>query len=199
MLKILVSIVFLSAVAATFAEAQTGSALDAHSLQVIRHGFYEAIESHKKTDEMLHYIDTHFTGDTIDRIPLLEAYAGILHALKAKHVFSPFSKISHLRKGLRLLNHAVESAPAHFEVRFLRFSLLHNIPSFLGYRDALRHDTEAVFTLLVVEGKYTELDQEMALNIIEFILDSKRLNEEQTRAMQSLGERLEAHEQLSSD
>jgi hypothetical protein len=199
MFTILLRITFLFVVAASFAEAQPGPALDPHSLDVIRHGFYEAIESHHKTDEMLDYIDTHFTEETVKRTPLLQAYAGILHALKAKHVFSPFSKISHLRRGLRLLNDAVTSAPAEFEVRFLRFSLLHNIPSFLGYRDALRDDTEAVFTLLVDEGKYAGLDNEMALNIIEFILDSNRLDEEQARAMQSLRERLEVHEQLSSD
>jgi hypothetical protein len=171
---------------------------DKITLGHIRDGFYESIENRTKTNHMLEYIESSFSVEYIHDDPVLLAYYGVLTTLKAKHVFNPFSKISYLRSGLKLLHEATIDGACNLEVRFLRFSVLHNLPSFLGMGDTLKEDTEAVYELLIVDRKYTDLDPEMARNVIDFIITSKRLNPEQQEAMMLLAQRLENDEQLSS-
>lgn len=173
--------------------------LETSTLTYIRHGFYESIESHSQTKKMIEFIESNFSEEYLHDEPVLLAYYGVLNALKAKHVFNPFSKISYLRSALRKLDEAAIEGTHNLEVRFLRFSVLHNIPSFLGFRDKLQEDTEVVYELLVVDGKYTELEPEMALNVVGFVIESKRLSNGQQQEMELLEKQLKEHEQLSSD
>lgn len=175
------------------------ASFDEEELTFIRNGFYEAIESRSMTNKMLDYVESNFTEEYLYGEPVLLAYYGTLHALKAKHVFNPFSKISYLRAALRILDKAAIDGACNLEVRFLRFSVLHNIPGFLGLRENLQKDTDAVFELLVVDGKYTELEKSMAFDVIEFVIDSRRLNQDQQKEMELLVKRLKSDEQLSSD
>jgi hypothetical protein len=171
--------------------------LDKTTLDYIRGGFYESIENRTKTDYMLEYIESRFSVEYIHADPVLLAYYGVLTTLKAKHVFNPFSKILYLRSGLKLLHESTVEGACNLEVRFLRFSVLHNLPSFLGMGDTLKEDTEAVYELLIVDRKYTDLDPEMARDVIDFVIKSKRLNSAQQEAMILLAQRLENDEQLS--
>ncbi len=173
--------------------------LDPYRLTFIRHGFYESVTSHAKTDRMIAFIESTFSEDYISNEPILLSYYGALNALKAKHVFNPFSKISHLRSALNKLEEATIDGACNLEVRFLRFSVLHNLPSFLRKSEELEKEIYAVFELLVVDDKYRELDSETAFNVIEFVLDSKRLDEEQHKQLESLAERLQKYEHVSTD
>lgn len=173
--------------------------LETSALTFIRHGFYDAVESHQATNRTIDFIETKYSEEFIHSEPVLLAYYGVLKALKAKHVFSPFSKISYLRSALRILDEAAIEGACNLEVRFLRFSVLHNIPSFLGFGDRLRQDADAVFVLLVIDEKYRELHPEMALNVIEFVLESELLSDEQQQELELLAQRLQADEQLSLD
>ncbi len=189
----------VSSVQAEISSVSSQETLETSTLTFIRHGFYESIESHAKTKRMMEFIESNFSEKFLHDEPVLLAYYGVLNALKAKHVFNPFSKISYLRAALRKLDEAAIDGARNLEVRFLRFSVLHNIPSFLGFRDTLLEDTEMVFELLIVDGKYTELDPEMALHVIDFVIESQRLSDEQQREMELLAKRLKEHEQLSID
>ncbi len=173
--------------------------LETSTLIFIRQGFYESIESHSQTKRTMEFIESNFSEKFLHDEPVLLAYYGVLNALKAKHVFNPFSKISYLRTALRNLDEAVKYGPYNLEVRFLRFSVLHNIPSFLGFSEKLQKDTNAVFTLLTVEKKYSDLDSETAINVIKFVIESKRLGAEQQNELETLAQQLKEYEQLSSD
>ncbi len=194
---LLVPVIVLSVHAGT-PPISPSDTLDSTTLTFIRNGFYKSVESHSKTNKMIEFIESNYSEKYIYDEPVLLAYYGALNALKAKHVFNPFAKISYLRTGLRTLDEAAIEGACNLEVRFLRFSILHNIPAFLGLRDTLQQDTDAVYELLVVDGKYSELDTDMAFNVIEFVIDSKRLNEEQQKEMELLVNLLERDEQLSS-
>lgn len=191
-------VIIFSAIAGP-AAADPVDTLEPSVLSYIRHGFYDSIESHAQTNKMIEFIESKFSETFIHGEPVLLAYYGVLNALKAKHVFSPFSKISYLRSALRKLNEAAVNGESNLEVRFLRFSVLHNMPSFLGYRETLREDTDAVYELLVVDRKYTDMEPDMARDVIEFVIDSKRLSQDRQQEMELLAQRLEAHEQLSLD
>ncbi len=177
----------------------TSEELTEERMTFIRHGFYESVESHSKTDRMIEYIESTFTEEFIFNEPVLLAYYGALNALKAKHVFNPFSKISYLRSALRKLEEATYEGACKIEVRFLRFSVLHNIPSFLGYREELENETNAVYELLLVDEQYRDLDHRMTLNVIEFILESNRFDEERHQQLQSLEKQLKVNEHVSTD
>jgi hypothetical protein len=196
---LLITIVIIFSVIASPPAATPADTLEYSILSYIRHGFYDSVESHSQTNKMMEFIESNFSEEYIYEEPVLLAYYGVLNALKAKHVFSPFSKISYLRSALRKLDEAAIDGATNLEVRFLRFSVLHNMPSFLGYRETLREDTDAVYELLVVDRKYTDMDLEMARDVIEFVIDSKRLSSDRQQEMELLAQRLVADEQLSLD
>jgi len=173
--------------------------LDPNRLTFIRNSFYASVESHSNTNRLIQYIESTFSDEYIYDEPVLLAYYGALSALKAKHVFNPFSKISYLRSALRKLEEATYEGACNLEVRFLRFSVLHNIPSFIRNNDELKKETDAVYELLVVDELYNELDRELAYNVIEFVLQSKRLNSNQQEQLEVLAEYLKDNEHLSTN
>jgi len=194
---VITHVIIFSAISGPAAGSQ--DTLESSVLSHIRQGFYNSLESHSQTNKMIEFIESNFSETYIHGEPVLLAYYGVLNALKAKHVFNPFSKISYLRSALRKLDEAAIDGASNLEVRFLRFSVLHNMPSFMGYRDTLREDTDAVYELLVIERKYTNMEPGMARDVIEFVIDSKRLSQDRQQEMELLAQRLEAHEQLSLD
>ena len=58
----------------------------------------------------------------------------------AKHVINPFSKLSYFSKGKQLLEKTIEADAKNVELRFLRFAVQTNLPSFLGYKEHIQKD-----------------------------------------------------------
>lgn len=71
---------------------------------------------------------------------LYSGYTASANIMMAKHVFSPFSKLSYFKKGKRMLEKSIEDDKDNVELRFLRFMIQTNIPSFLGYNDDTNGD-----------------------------------------------------------
>ena len=61
------------------------------------------------------------------------AYRGACKSVRAVHTFWPLSKLNYVKEGLVDLDDAVLKEPNNIEIRFLRFSVLDNLPGFLGY------------------------------------------------------------------
>ena len=76
--------------------------------------------------------------------PLLSGYRASATMLMAKHLFSPFSKMSWFKKGRHLLEKSIEVDTQNIELRFLRFAAQTNIPSFLGYNGNIKSDKEFI-------------------------------------------------------
>ncbi|GAB2694910.1 hypothetical protein GCM10027037_18100 [Mucilaginibacter koreensis] len=107
------------------------------------------------------------------------AYLAATEALKAKQVWSPFSKISYVSDAEKHLDTAVEQNTHHLEVRFIRFSIEHNVPSFLGYSKHLNTDRQELVKL--IDGKhYPSSDRDLAVTVIKFLLDSGRCTAAET-------------------
>ncbi|MDG5766798.1 hypothetical protein QA596_04905 [Balneolales bacterium ANBcel1] len=170
-----------------------------HMMTYIRDTFYDAVESRAVTQRLTDFFENQLDQEVLSTYPVILAYHGATKTLLAKHGRNPFARLSNLRSGLQTLDEATDRSPGEFEIRFLRFSVLHHLPSFLGYGDQLDEDTQAVFELLVNQEQFQHMDVQMACNLMEFIIESGRLDDSQQKEMIQLHEKLKAHESLSSD
>jgi hypothetical protein len=59
----------------------------------------------------------------------MRAYLGSVYAMRARDSSNPLRKLTDVRKGISLLNQAVEESPRVFIVRMLRGSVFFDLPS----------------------------------------------------------------------
>jgi hypothetical protein len=105
--------------------------------------------------------------------PLIVAYIGALDALKAKHAWNPYSKIKYLNQSEKVMQSAVIGDPHNIEIRFMRFSIQYNVPGFLGYGKNLTDDREEIVKQ-ISRRNFGTADKELTVNIIKFLIESKR-------------------------
>ena len=159
----------------------------------IRKLFYEAVESEDKLEELENFFSKNFTEKALIYHPVLLAYTGAIDALKAKHAINPFTKFSRVLSSLSTLERAVNREPDNLEIRFIRFSILHNLPGFLGYGKE-RNDDIMVIVSQLANKDYIKYDPKLQKNVIEFMLDSERLNASQTVQLKKLAVALASNE-----
>jgi len=146
----------------SFAEANVPSP------KVVRKQLLLALENRKLTDSL----DKVFTAAP-NKSALNVCYWGVIQALKAKHAWNPYYKVKYLNDAEKILQTAVSRDPDNIEIRFMRFSIEHNVPGFLGYTKHLTADREEMIKQL--ERKYyATADQDVVITIIKFLLESKR-------------------------
>ena len=103
--------------------------------------------------------------------PVLAAYRACATMMMAKYVFNPFSKISNFNEGKSLLEKSIKADKNNIELRFLRFAVQTNAPSFLGYTSSINNDK----TLLM--SHYGSInDQQLKKIIGDFLRNSDHLN-----------------------
>lgn len=77
-----------------------------------------------------------------EQTPLFLAYLGALQTIWANHVFNPLSKLATFKKGKNNIELAISKEPENVEIRYIRFSVQKNAPSFLGYNNNLKEDRD---------------------------------------------------------
>ena len=70
------------------------------------------------------------------------AYLGAYQTIWANHVFNPLSKLATFKKGKNNIELAISKEPENVEIRYIRFSVQKNAPSFLGYNSHLKEDKD---------------------------------------------------------
>ena len=143
----------------------------AYDIDKIRNNYIEAINDNKKSEALYKELSAIAKPDA-----LILAYLGSAQAIRAKHAWNPVNKMSYLKQGSKTLDAAVNTAPNNLEVRFLRFSLEHFLPPFLGYSKHLETDKDKILELLehknmaaIIKG-----NTKILKNIINFMIESKR-------------------------
>jgi len=146
-------------------------------LKKLRKQLIIAIDNSKTTDSLYKALSA-----IKNRTGLIDGYIAALLACKAKHSWNPYLKLKYLNKAEALFNTAVNADPHNIEIRFLRFSVEHNVPGFLGYNKNREADAEDMITQL---GKrnYGTADKELTIAIIRFLLDSKRCSPVQNEVL----------------
>jgi len=133
-----------------------------------RHQLTLALNNSRVTDSLYNSLSTLKT-----KTPLDIGYLGALEALKAKHAWNPYSKLKYLKLSEKTFGNAVAADPHNIEIRFLRFSVEHNVPAFLGDNKHLYADREEMISG-IKRNHYTTDDKSLVITIIKFLLDSKR-------------------------
>ena len=137
-------------------------------LPQIRKEYYAAVNSEKASDKFYQRLKQ-LNSDK----PLLKAYLGSAQAIRARHAINPYNKIKYLNEGLKTLQIAVKNDPENLEIRFLRFSLQHYVPAFLGKSKELTMDKTKIVSLFS-QRKFGSLDEPMLRSIVSFMKESKR-------------------------
>lgn len=143
----------------------------AYDIEKIRLDYIAAVSNSKKAEIFYKELKEIAKPDAI-----ILAYLGSAEALRAKHAFNPINKLAYLKQGSKTLGFAVNAAPNNLEVRFLRFSLEHYVPSFLGYSKNLEADRIKIIALLQHKNKTEGISDnaQIKTNIVNFLLQTKR-------------------------
>ncbi|MDP2174472.1 MAG: hypothetical protein Q8K70_01035 [Bacteroidota bacterium] len=124
----------------------------------------------EKGSESVAYAEKLKILTSTQKTPLLKAYYGMSYALMAKHSNSPFKKLELVKKGMNYINAAVTEEPQNIEIRFLRFSIESNAPSFLGISTHLSEDKNHLVNNLTSSHAYHKV-------IFDFLMKSPLLSE----------------------
>nr|WP_157536179.1 hypothetical protein [Mucilaginibacter sp. L294] len=146
-------------------------------LHTIRKLLVTAINSSKTTDSLYRNL-----GSIKNRTALVTGYIGTLQALKAKHTWNPYYKIKYLNDAEKTFKNAVTNDPSNIEIRFMRFSVEHNVPGFLGYTKNLEADRTEIIKQ-ISRNHYASADAALVKTIITFLIDSKRCTSAEHNAL----------------
>ena len=134
----------------------------------LRVWYVEAVDNESKIEAALSLIK-----DVNTEHPVVLAYKGAFEALKAKHVWSPYTKLECLNLGQSILKKAIQKDPDNVEIRFLRFSINHYLPDFLRDSSELILDKKTIYQNIEA-GIKNGLSQDVVHTIAQFLIDSKR-------------------------
>lgn len=140
----------------------------AQNLLKIRADFVRALKSKPVADSIYNALN-----EVKNPSPIIIAYTGSASAMRAVHVWNPYYKIKYVKDAERRYAEAVQQEPHNIEIRFLRFSMEHYVPGFLGYNKNLQADKIEMLTQLHNKNHGTA-DDETVHAILNFLLQSKR-------------------------
>jgi len=84
--------------------------------------------------------------------PVMIGFKAISEMIQAKHAFNPVSKVSHFKKGKRLLELAISKDPRNPELVFFRYTTQVNVPGMLNYNANLEGDRQVLVNFLKADA-----------------------------------------------
>lgn len=88
----------------------------------------------------------------------LMAYHGAALMTSAQYVFWPFEQLKRFNQGKKILENAVRHDIANVEIRWIRYVIQKNAPTFLNYSKNLEEDKKILLNYInVTEGVDNEL------------------------------------------
>ncbi len=143
------------------------------NIEEVRRMYYSAAEGGKQAEQFTKMMDGMDTKD-----PILLCYKGAAYMMKADSYFNPYNKLMSFRKGRAMVEDAVSKAPGAVEVRFIRFGIQVNTPSFLNYDDNIQEDK----TMLINNLK-TIQDTDLKERIRKYLLQSGKCTEKEKNSL----------------
>ncbi|WP_205502026.1 hypothetical protein [Rufibacter psychrotolerans] len=117
--------------------------------------------------------------------PLKLGYKAVSHAIMAKHVWSPMSKLRYLRQSADVFDRAVALDRTDPEVRFLRFSIENYIPRYLNMSPNLEEDKK-VFMAAILKHPRSGISAETVKIMRDFLLRKDLLTEQERKQVEKL-------------
>src|SRR6476661_2662441 len=134
---------FLLLIAFSITSSLFASEPSPEELKSLKANLVRALDDSKLTDQLYSSLQNRKSDN-----PLLLACIGTLEALKAKHAWNPYNKFKFAGLSQQTLTKAVLKAPDNLEIRFMRFSIQHFLPSFLGFSKNLDEDKKMILKQL---------------------------------------------------
>ncbi len=106
-------------------------------LNEVRSSYSKAVLDKKLCEKMIEELEL-----SKQKSAIALAYLGAYQTIWANHVFNPLSKLATFKKGKNNIELAISKEPENVEIRYIRFSVQKNAPSFLGYNSHLKEDKD---------------------------------------------------------
>jgi hypothetical protein len=139
-------------------------------LVALRNLYYEAAAGKTDTESFEKFLKS----STGIKSSVIKGYQGLGLMLRAREAWNPYDKLKSFNKGKQLLDEAVKNDPSEMELRFLRFSVQNNVPSFLGYHDRMAEDKTVILTVYA----YSK-DADLKSRIKDYFGNSKQCSKEE--------------------
>lgn len=164
---------FLLLVSVSICKAQ----LSPKEIAVLKADLIKAVESSTLTDSLYKKL-----AKLPNKTPLITAYIGTLEALKAKHSWNPYNKIKYIGVSLKTIQRAIDVDKENLEIRFMRFSIEHYTPGFLGFSKDLDLDRKEIIKHYQNQN-FGIADDLLIKNVAKFMIDSKRCTVEEVKIL----------------
>lgn len=139
----------------------------------LREEFFQVVYDWSKAEGLLKKIK-----DAKNSSPLFIAYEGSCEVICSNNQSGIFIKFDYIKNGLKKLDHAVGLSSHNAEIRFLRFSIQHNIPGILGMSKDLDQDKNFILQNCSVD-LLKDLKPDQLNYIVKFMEESGRCTKEE--------------------
>ncbi|RQO65834.1 hypothetical protein DBR43_26665 [Pedobacter sp. KBW06] len=113
-------------------------------LREVKRLFEAATHSKDSSDRLLEIL----SGIGPSSPPLFICYKGAAEMMRCRYGLNPIHKFKRFKKGKALIEAAVKKESHNIEIRFLRFAIQTNLPSFLNYNDDITKDKQFLLSNL---------------------------------------------------
>lgn len=120
-----------------------------------------------------------------NQLPLLNGYKAAMLMVMANHVYNPYSKLRYFLDGKKELEKAILLDPNNIELRFIRFSIQTNVPSFLGYADNKEEDRDYMLQHIHLLNTESSADQQLKKYIVQYLRDISYISAKQQQELLS--------------
>jgi len=149
------------------------------SIELARKEFKKAVYSAKVNNEVYQVLVSDKKQD-----PLTQAYVAYFTALKARHVVNPYEKMRFVRSFDQAIKKAVALAPDNLEIRFLRFSVQEQLPTFLGYSKEIEVDKKMILQQIQLQRE--DVPANFKKDMIAVLLNSKTLSTAEKKIIEKI-------------
>ena len=129
----------------------------------VRQYYYLAVKSEEKFKEFENILVKYSNPDNT-----ILGYIGMSFMLKAKYAWLPNYKMEYFTKGKNFLESAISKDPNNVELKFMRFCVQNETPSFLSYKMNLGNDKN----FLIKSFPFIK-DNDLKQKIYSYILQNK--------------------------
>lgn len=164
-------LIFLFTISVNFCYAQ----LTPKELSILKNELVKAVDNAQLTDSLFVNLNK-----LSNKTALTTACIGTLEALKAKHAWNPYNKIKYVKVSVKTMQKAVNMDKENMEIRFMRFSIEHFTPAFLGFSKNLNVDRKEIVKHYQHEN-FGVADRALIKNVAKFMIESKRCSPEEIK------------------
>lgn len=117
--------------------------------------------------------------------PVTVGFKAISEMIQAKHAFNPINKVSHFKKGKRLLELAISKAPKNPELIFFRYTTQVNVPAMLNYSGNVKEDRQLLVNFIKGDASAPK-DPDLHRRIKKYLITDKPGSKAETEMLKNL-------------